>query len=77
LTSARPYPATLVTAAETDERAHVMHARKLVAALQHAAIGGPVLLRMDFRYAHTGGSGVSAWADKLADEFSFAAAWSK
>jgi hypothetical protein len=28
---------------------------------------------MDFRYAHEGGSSVTAWAEKLADELSFAA----
>jgi len=67
------YPAILVTAAEGDERAHPMHARKLAAALQAAGSPRPVLLRMDFRYAHDGPSSVTAWADKLADELSFAA----
>jgi len=33
----------------------------------------PVLLRMDFRYAHEGASSITAWAEKLADELSFAA----
>ncbi|MDP9003090.1 MAG: prolyl oligopeptidase family serine peptidase [Myxococcota bacterium] len=69
----RAYPAVLVTAAETDERAHPMHARKFVAALQQASIGGSVLLRMDFRYAHAGATLISAWVDKIADELSFAA----
>jgi prolyl oligopeptidase len=67
------YPATLVTAAATDERAHPMHARKFVAALQRASTGGPVLLRMDFRYAHEGPPSIAAWVDKIADELSFAA----
>jgi prolyl oligopeptidase len=67
------YPAILVTAAEGDERAHPMHARKLVAQLQDSGSSRPVLLRMDFRYAHEGGSSVTAWAEKLADELSFAA----
>ena len=69
----RAYPAILVTAAEGDERAHPMHARKLVAELQGAGSPRPVLLRMNFRYAHEGASSVTAWAEKLADELSFAA----
>jgi prolyl oligopeptidase len=49
------YPAFFVTAASKDERAHPMHARKLIAALQHASTGGEVLLKVLWDAGHGGG----------------------
>jgi prolyl oligopeptidase len=49
------YPAFFVTAASKDERAHPMHAGKLIAALQHASAGGNVLLEVLWGAGHHGG----------------------
>jgi prolyl oligopeptidase len=47
------YPATIVTTADGDDRVVPMHARKFVAALQHADAGrNPLLLRADTRAGH-------------------------
>jgi len=51
----REYPAFLITAAEKDERALPMHARKLAAALQHSSTGGEVLLKVNWGAGHMGG----------------------
>ncbi len=49
------YPSFIVTVATQDERAAPMHARKLVAALQHASTGGEVFLEVNWGAAHHGG----------------------
>jgi prolyl oligopeptidase len=49
------YQAFLITAAEKDERALPMHARKLAAALQHGSTGGEVLLKVNWGAGHMGG----------------------
>ena len=50
------YPAVFLTAGENDSRVHPMHARKMAAALQEAARGGPgarpVLLWIDRDAGH-------------------------
>jgi prolyl oligopeptidase len=68
------YPATIVTAAESDSRVHPMHARKFAAALQAATSSPderPVLLRIETRAGH--GVGKPAWkqADEGADLWAF------
>jgi prolyl oligopeptidase len=68
------YPAFLVTAAADDERADAMHARKLVARLQAASRGGPVLLRVEWAGGHLGAAGTEAAIDKRSDELAFAMA---
>ncbi|MCL2448839.1 MAG: prolyl oligopeptidase family serine peptidase [Polyangiaceae bacterium] len=71
------YPAFLVTASAEDERADAMHARKLVARLQAASSGGPVLLRVEWAGSHLGAAGREAAISKRSDELSFlrAATW--
>jgi prolyl oligopeptidase len=66
------YPAALFTVFENDARADPMHARKLVAALQHATCAtvddSPILLRRELNAGHTGRSvsrSVSLWLDQL------------
>jgi len=68
------YPATLVTAAESDSRVDPLHARKFAAALQAASATPderPVLLRIETRAGH--GVGKPAWkqADEGADTWAF------
>ncbi|MFI6673440.1 prolyl oligopeptidase family protein [Kribbella sp. NPDC050470] len=64
------YPAVLLTAFGNDTRVDPLHARKFVAALQHATDGErPVLLRLDPDAGHATGSagkGISLAADMLA-----------
>jgi prolyl oligopeptidase len=68
------YPAFLVTASADDERADAMHARKLVARLQAASVGGPVLLRVEWAGGHLGAAGAGAAIEKRSDELAFARA---
>ncbi|HVF13760.1 MAG TPA: prolyl oligopeptidase family serine peptidase, partial [Acidimicrobiales bacterium] len=68
------YPATIITAAESDSRVDPMHARKFAAALQAATATPderPVLLRIETRAGH--GIGKPAWkqADEGADLWAF------
>ena len=49
-----------------------MHARKLVARLQSASRGGPVLLRVDWEGRHAGAAGARAELEKRTDELPFA-----
>ena len=68
------YPAVLLTTADGEGRVHPSHARKMAAALQHAAADQgerPVLLRIDGRAGHGAGKPVSMLADELADIFAF------
>ncbi len=67
------YPAILITAAASDERADAMHARKLAAALQHSSRGGPVLLRVDWDSGHLGSDSLALEIEKRAEMYAFAA----
>ena len=69
-----PYPATLITTAESDSRVDPMHARKFAARLQAATSSPtdrPVLVRIETRAGH--GVGKPAWkqADEGADVWAF------
>jgi prolyl oligopeptidase len=69
-----PYPATLITTAESDSRVDPLHARKFAARLQAATSTPderPVLVRIESRAGH--GVGKPAWkqADEAADIMSF------
>jgi len=66
------YPAALLTVFENDARVDPMHARKLVAALQHATSSRPderpILLRRELNAGHTArpvSLSVSLWLDQL------------
>jgi prolyl oligopeptidase len=64
------YPAMLVTTAHTDSVVDALHARKFVAALQHASTGGPVLL--DVARQNHGVASYSKTLESDADAFAFA-----
>ncbi len=66
------YPACLVETSDTDTRVDPMHARKMVARLQHANAGdNPQMLRFEFSSGH--GHGVPVWkhVDNYLDSYSF------
>ncbi len=66
------YPSLLMNAADSDDRVDPMHARKFVAAVQHAsAAANPVLLRVEANAGHGGGDMVKKRVDSAVDEFSF------
>src|SRR6185437_16035320 len=63
VSASKRYPPILITASENDERAAPMHARKFAAALQ-TAMGGPILLRVEWKAGHHGPDSRSAYAEK-------------
>ncbi len=66
------YPAVLVTTAESDTRVAPLHARKFVAALQHATRSGlPVLLRTERSAGHGAGMPVSKLVQEVTDIYAF------
>jgi prolyl oligopeptidase len=70
------YPAVLLTAGEGDGRVDPCHARKMAAALQHAAAHQderPVLLRQEGRAGHGQGKPLGKQADEAADVLAFLA----
>lgn len=71
-----PYPAILVTTADTDDRVVPAHSFKYVAALQAAGLGDrPRILRVDKRAGHGAGKPTGKAIDELADLWAFAAHW--
>ncbi len=69
-----PYPPTLVTTGDTDDRAVPLHSFKFVAALQHAQAGlAPVLLRVEHRGGHGGNKPTAKRIEEVTDEFVFLA----
>ena len=68
------YPAVLLTTAEGDSRVDPLHARKMAAQLQAAAVGQderPVLLHQEGRAGHGVGKPVAKSADEQADALAF------
>ena len=66
------YPATIVTTADGDDRVVPMHARKFVAALQHADAGrNPVLLRADGKAGHGFGKPTNKVIEETGDVLAF------
>ncbi|MFM6854136.1 MAG: prolyl oligopeptidase family serine peptidase, partial [Sphingopyxis sp.] len=71
-----PYPAILVTTADTDDRVVPGHSFKYTAALQAAAIGDrPHLIRIETRAGHGSGKPVDKIVAEFADMYAFAAHW--
>jgi prolyl oligopeptidase len=67
-----PYPAVLMTSADTDDRVDPMHARKMTAALQAATTSGrPVLLRIEKNAGHGGADMVKQAVELSADRYAF------
>lgn len=71
-----PYPAMLVTTADTDDRVVPAHSFKYVATLQHADLGSrPRLLRVDTQAGHGLGKPTHKAIAEIADMWTFAAYW--
>jgi prolyl oligopeptidase len=66
------YPSILLSSADSDDRVDPMHARKFAAALQHASLGGPALLRIQHNAGHGGADKIQELVDERADEYAFA-----
>lgn len=74
--SEMPYPAILVTTADTDDRVVPAHSFKYVAALQAANLGDkPRILRVDRRAGHGAGKPTGKAIDEITDLWAFAAHW--
>jgi prolyl oligopeptidase len=71
----REYPAILFTAGENDNRVHPLHARKMAAAMQHAAANDfsedPILLWVDRAAGHGQGKPLQLQLQEIADRWSF------
>jgi prolyl oligopeptidase len=66
------YPPTLIMTADTDDRVVPMHSFKFGAALQRAQAGdAPILLRIETRAGHGGGTPVKKLIEIAADRFAF------
>ncbi len=68
------YPATLVTTADRDDRVVPGHSFKFAAKLQWAQGGdAPVLIRIETRAGHGGGTPTSKRIEQIADQWAFLA----
>ena len=66
------YPATLVTAADTDDRVVPSHSFKFISRLQYLQGGkAPVLARIETRAGHGAGKPTSKLIEETADEWAF------
>lgn len=66
------YPALLMASADHDDRVDPMHARKFVAAIQHASTSGePALLRIEANAGHGGADLVKSAIESQADTWAF------
>ena len=66
------YPATLVSTADTDDRVVPGHSFKFAAKLQEVQAGeAPVLIRIESRAGHGGGTPTSKLIERAADEIAF------
>ncbi|MEX0612885.1 MAG: prolyl oligopeptidase family serine peptidase [Pirellulales bacterium] len=66
------YPATLIMTADTDDRVVPMHSFKFAAALQRAQAGdAPILLRIETRAGHGGGTPVKKQIEIATDRYAF------
>jgi prolyl oligopeptidase len=66
------YPALLMASADHDDRVDPMHARKFVAAVQHATAAlRPALLRIERNAGHGGADAVKQAVDQNADYYAF------
>lgn len=67
-----PYPATLITTAESDTRVDPLHARKFAAALQQATSSRePILLRTERSAGHGAGMPLSKQVEELTSVYTF------
>jgi len=72
----KPYPAILVTTADTDDRVIPAHSFKYVAALQSVDAGPrPHLVRIETQAGHGAGKPTAKAIEEMADKWTFAAHW--
>ena len=72
------YPPLLMLSADRDDRVDPMHARKFVAAIDHASRSGePNILRIESHSGHGGGDLRSKYAERTADMLAFLTAMLK
>jgi prolyl oligopeptidase len=72
----RPYPAVLVTTADTDDRVVPGHSFKYTAALQAADVGDkPHLIRIETRAGHGSGKPTDKIIEEYTDLWAFAGYW--
>ncbi len=76
IASGKPYPAILVTTADTDDRVVPGHSFKYTAALQAADLGTkPRLIRIETRAGHGSGKPTDKIVSETADLWAFVAKW--
>ncbi|TWT45190.1 Prolyl endopeptidase [Phycisphaerae bacterium RAS1] len=69
---ARPYPATLITTADHDDRVVPSHSFKFAATLQAAHSGeAPILIRIETRAGHGAGKPTTKIIEEAADKWAF------
>lgn len=66
-----PYPATLVTTGDHDDRVYPAHSFKFAAALQEASTSGPVMIRITKSAGHGAGKPRGVQIDEAADRLAF------
>jgi prolyl oligopeptidase len=67
-----PYPATLVTTSDHDDRVVPAHSFKFAAALQAAQAGDrPALIRIETQAGHGGGKPTAKIIEEVADRWAF------
>ncbi len=72
VTEKTSYPALLMLSADSDDRVDPMHARKFVAAVQHATVSDhPVLMRIERNAGHGGADLIKQYVSKDADLYAF------
>ncbi|HVR92123.1 MAG TPA: prolyl oligopeptidase family serine peptidase [Novosphingobium sp.] len=77
IASGKPYPAMLVTTADTDDRVVPGHSFKYTAALQAAQAGPkPHLIRIETRAGHGSGKPTDKAIEESSDVLAFLAQWS-
>ncbi|KAG0259288.1 hypothetical protein DFQ27_004155 [Actinomortierella ambigua] len=76
VTTTHPYPPTLITTSNYDDRVVPLHSYKFTAEIQHTAgplTDSPLLLRVDTRAGHGAGKPIKKRIEEVTDKFSFIA----
>jgi prolyl oligopeptidase len=71
VTDGTKYPSLLMLSADADDRVDPMHARKFVAAVQHAGGKAPALLRIEQHAGHGGADQVRQAIEQSSDAYAF------
>ncbi|MCP2727014.1 prolyl oligopeptidase family serine peptidase [Limnofasciculus baicalensis] len=72
LKSGTPYPATMITTADHDDRVVPAHSFKFAATLQEAHVGEkPVLIRIETKAGHGAGKPTTKVIEEIADKWGF------